>query len=387
MSTYRDDREALRGRVDLLEEELAASQSALEESRKLAGGQRVEELERRMAEARKVIDGLQGELDALRPKPRRYAGPAVALAMAGAVMVTSAGAVGFLLLRRVAPPPVPPARRVTPPLVVAPPPVPPAPTSTAATPKPMRYATAVWSAKVTGSTGAAPPVGTPCAIEAKLHGDGATLGVEALDVRCGGKSLYSSSDPLEGVSMRSSRAAEEPAAGGAQVYAALRWEDKGTRSGARTQISLDAGRRAAAVWTDTVPAFHADLAVDPRSAPVTGTALVDGTPRALRAALSVTSVTGPAPVKRGAACALFAVPAKDKCPIRVECGAVVLYGASESVAPCTLEAGTITGAHDPEISVVDGDPSLSLEVGDKHVRVADGEGPKAWTVDLAWAGE
>lgn len=383
MSSYRDDREALRGRVETLEEDLATSQRALQESQKMADGTRVEELERRMGEARRVLDGLQHELDALRPKPALR--PNLALSIVGGACALAMIAGAMALLAR----PKPSAKSQT--VTIAPtgaaktpaalpPPVPaPSPAKPAA---PLRKSHATWTGRVTHATGAAPAVGTRCVLDATLAGNGDSLDVTGLEVLCGDRPLYRSRDALEGISMQSSGVDEEPGPPAGPVYAALRWDDKGTRTGARSQVSVTSSRRAAAVWSDTAPAFHVDLAIEPKSAPVPGPALLDGTARALRTGLIASAVTGPAPVKKGAACSLVVVPAKQKCPARIDCGSVVLYGADGSIAPCTLEDGRVVRASDPEGTSVDRDPALSLEVADKHARVSDGDGQAAWSVEL-----
>ncbi len=378
MSNYRDDRDALHGRVQTLEEELAATHKELEESRRLADGTRVDELEQRMGDARRVIEGMQRELEALRPK-RREMPSGVPIAV-GAIGVVFLGAVGLVALRSRPRPLPPPPGAPTQPVLATPTRVTPAPPTAPAPPR--RTEVARFAAKVSRATGAAPAVGSTCTIEAKVGGNGASLGVDELEVVCGETTLYRSTDPLEGVSMSSSNVEEEPAPGGAQVYAALLWEDKGARSGARAQVSIASHKRAASVWTDSAPSFHVDLVVEPRSAPVAGPALHDGTNLALRTSAVASAVTGPAPVKKGASCTVFAVPAAPKCPLRIECGGVTVYGAAGSIAPCTLEDGLVVTASDPEGTAVDRDPAMSLDVRERHARVWDGEGPRAWSVDL-----
>lgn len=383
MSSYRDDRDALRGRVQTLEEDLATSQKALQESQKMADGSRVEELERRMGDARRIIDGLQHELDGLRPKPVPRSNLALPIVGGACAIAMIAGATALMVR------PKPSARSRT--VVAAQTPAaetpvtPPAPLSPPSPVKPVlpqRKSIATWTAKVTNATGAAIAVGTRCVLNATLAGNGESLDVAGLEALCGDKPIYRSADALNGVSMQSSGVDEEPGPAGGLVYASLRWEDKGTRTGARSQISVTSSRRAAAVWSDTAPAFHVDLAIEPKSAPVPGPAMLEGTARALRTALVASAVTGPAPVKKGASCAIFVVPSKQKCPVRIDCGSVVLYGAEGSISPCTLEDGLVVRASDPEVTSVDRDPALSLDVADKHARVWDGDGPTAWSVEL-----
>ncbi|KYF67607.1 hypothetical protein BE11_09680, partial [Sorangium cellulosum] len=94
---YRDERDALRGRVDSLEEQLAAARKQLDDHRDDDRAARVEQLERQMADARRVLDQLGRELDAVRGRPRRSLFAPVLAMIAG---LGICGAVlGHVLLR------------------------------------------------------------------------------------------------------------------------------------------------------------------------------------------------------------------------------------------------------------------------------------------------
>jgi hypothetical protein len=380
MSNYRDDRDALRDRVRSLEEEVETSHRELEEQRRVADGTRVAELEARMAEARRVIDGLQREVDAIRPQRR---GPTLAYVIAGGAVTLVAGMGAFLVLVRSTPRPPPPPFESPAPVVVATAVTPPAAPTPA--PRPRRSETARFGAKVRSSTGAAPGPGAKCSVEAKVAGDGDSLSVTALDVVCGSVALYRSSDPINGVSMSTTSVEEELGASSGVVYTALRWDDKGERTGARGQISLASAHRAATIWRDSVPTFKVALEIDAASAPVASPPLLDGTRLALRTGLVVGSTTGQAPVKKGASCNLVATPSSAKCPVRIACGSTVLYGETGSVAPCTLDDGRVATVNDPEVTKLDGDPALAVDVRGRHAKVSDGEGDAGWSVDLDFA--
>ena len=139
-------------------------------------------------------------------------------------------------------------RIVTPPPIATPPIVPPTEPSFSPEPPPAPVATtARWSARVTRATGRAPAAGTPCRIEAALTRSGGSIKVTAVAVRCGNARVYDSDDALEGMSMQSSgaeeRGGERP---GTSVYA-LQYHDTGTRSGTRSQASIDTLAGSAAV--------------------------------------------------------------------------------------------------------------------------------------------
>ncbi|WP_437306545.1 hypothetical protein [Sorangium sp. So ce388] len=273
---YRDERDALRGRVDSLQEQLATAKRALEDQRDDDRTERVAQLERQMAEARRVLDQLGRELDQVRGRPRRSLFVPVLAIIAGLGICSSVAA--YLLVR---PAPKAAAGAVPYPVVVpipAPVPVDPAPEPAPATPAPevpARTATATWKATVTRATGLPLAAGATCTVEAQLEGSGNKIRVPALQIVCGGKPIYSSSDPLNGMSMFSSGVAEgSGAAPGTHVYA-ISYEDKGDRTGERAEVSLDSTRRVGAVWRDSAPAYRVELKLPHQSAPVKGEPLLD----------------------------------------------------------------------------------------------------------------
>ncbi|HTN82842.1 MAG TPA: hypothetical protein VL242_04135, partial [Sorangium sp.] len=130
----RDERDALRGRVDSLEEQLATARKELQDHRDDDRAARVEQLERQMEDARRTLDQLGRELDAVRGRPRRsLAVPILALLAGLGICATVAG----YALRG----PAPGATDGVPGPVPAPPPEPvPAPSALAPEPAPSALA-------------------------------------------------------------------------------------------------------------------------------------------------------------------------------------------------------------------------------------------------------
>ncbi|XYI02690.1 hypothetical protein ACMHYB_24235 [Sorangium sp. So ce1128] len=386
---YRDERDALRGRVDSLEEQLATARKELQDHRDDDRAARVEQLERQMEDARRVLDQLGRELDAVRGRPRRSLAVPILAVLAGlGICAMVAGHV----LRGPAPGttdgvpgPVPalPPEPVPAPSALAPEPAP-APAAPAPE-RPLRRATATWKAAVARATGLPLAAGAPCTVEAELASSGDDIRVPSLQVLCGGKPIYRSSDPLNGMSMFSSGVEEDSGSEpGTHVYA-LSYQDKGSRAGERAEVSLDSVRRAGAVWRDSAPAYRVELTLAYQSPPVAGEPLLDATRRALRRSARVTESTGPSPVKAGARCALQVspLPRGGKCLTRLACGGRMLYGAGTTgVSECTVEGDHVVRVHDGNTTQDGGDPALDLDLATGRVTVRDDEKRGAWTVGV-----
>lgn len=272
---YRDEREALRGRVENLEQDLHEAKRELDVARSDDRKGRIARVEQQAAEARRLLAQLDGELAALKGEQARRWRPVVAR-VAITLLVGVGVIVGVMLLVL-----VPRSRPSAPVLVVAQAPevaVVAARPSPPAPPKPSRRASASFAARVTRATGAAPSPGTACTVDALIEAAGGGVDVAELTVTCGDKTLYRSTEPLEGMSMNSSGAqelaGEEP---GVQVYA-VAYDDKGARTGSRNEVSVDTSAGVGAVWRTSVPSFHVDFSVAERSAPVRGGPLASGAP-------------------------------------------------------------------------------------------------------------
>lgn len=383
---YRDERDALRGRVENLEQDLAGAREELSRAQEGDKQKRIEDLERKMADARRVLDELDGELVKLRGRPERR-GPGLFLAVGAGFALL--GIVGAYLLVSVRPAP-----RVAP--VLPAPALPaedaPRPVATVAPARedapPAREVTrasARWAAKVSRATGLALAHGSSCVIEARLEGAGDKIGVPGLTVTCGDRALYDSADPLNGMSSSGSgvreRAGEER---GSQRYV-LAYDDQGTRTGKRSQVSIDTSKRLAAVWSDSVPAYRVELDVPLESEAVKGRALLAATDWTLRRGAVVKAVSGQSPVRVGARCDLRVSPLArgGQCQTRLRCGASVVYGAGESgYAECAVEGNAVVRVTDPDTTPNGGDPKIDVDVAAGTVTVADEIGAVKWSADL-----
>ncbi|WP_437975728.1 hypothetical protein WMF11_49235 [Sorangium sp. So ce295] len=389
---YRDERDALRGRVDSLEEQLAAARKELAEHRDDDRAARVEQIERQMAEARRVLDQLGRELAAVRGRPKRSSAVPLLVTMAGVGLCAMIAS--YLLARPAretmaivqqpalpppAPPPPEPPAPVPEPAQAPPQPAPPARQA------PSRTATATWKAAVTRATGLPLAAGATCTVEAELASSGDDIRVPALRVLCGGKPIYRSSDPLNGMSMFSSGVEEDSGPEPGTYAYALSYQDKGSRAGERAEVSLDSIRKAGAVWRDSAPAYRVELMLAYQSLPVAGEALLDATRQALRRSARVTESTGPSPVKVGQRCALLVspLPRGGKCLTRLACAGRMLYGAGTTgVSECTVEGDKVVRVHDGNTTPNGGDPAFELDAATGRITVKDEVGGAAWTVGV-----
>lgn len=272
---YRDERDALRGRIEGLEQDLHDARRVQQDD--AAKRARIEQIEARMRETEANLRAMRSELVALgaKPQPKKNLVP-VFIGMGAAVLVTAMAAVFFV--RAPAPPP-PPILRVPPvvePAQVAAP-LPEIPTDDPLPlkpPAPPRQTKAQWIGKVTRIQGLAGGPGAPCIVDATLEGGDNDGRVSELSVKCSGKFVYQSTDKLEGMSMLGYGMAEEPGKeAGTHAYA-VKYSDTGARSGPRTQISLDTTHGQGAVWSEVVPIFRVEFSVPTLSTAVKGEALL-----------------------------------------------------------------------------------------------------------------
>lgn len=393
---YRDERDALRARVESLEGALATAQAELE---------RMRATEASLDASRREIARLRAEVERLRPtqKPPQNRGLGLLIGAGIAVMLAAFGA-SFALRGRDAPSPSPPATSEWPlpaPVTAVPwtkqpepTPEPPEPPRAATPPRPAaaRTANAEWTATITRSQGAAPPVGTSCKVSASLAGDGSQAGVGELEVSCGTKFLYRSTDEFSGMSSTASDVTEGPGEGAGTLVHTIMFQDQGTRSGARSQISLDSGQQTAAVWSDNVPTFRVELRLSRWSQERTGEPLIDAENRRERLTETVvrtgtvTKVEGAPPAGAGAACTVDVSPASSgpsNCRVRVRCGGKLLYGDGQSgYNQCTLKNGRVGRLVDGKTT--DGDPALDMDLAENTVIVSD-DGDPSWKVTVGLA--
>ncbi|XYH97842.1 hypothetical protein ACMHYB_60505 [Sorangium sp. So ce1128] len=392
---YRDERDALRGRVDSLQEQLATAKRELEDQRDDDRAARVAQLERQMAGAQRVLDQLGRELDEVRGRRRRSLVAPVLAMTAGLVICSTV--IGSLLLKPASegtvdavplPVVVPTPAPVPMDPVLEPAQPPPAP-ATPAPERPSRTATATWKATVTRATGLPLAAGAACTVEAQLASSGDDVRVPALQILCGGTPIYRSSDSLNGMSMFSSGVQEDPGSAPDTYVYAISYEDKGSRAGERAEVSLHSIRKAGAVWRDSAPAYRVELALPYQSAPVKGEPLLDATGKALRRSARVTEATGPSPVKVGAKCTLRVTPLRspgNQCITRLECGGHMLYGAGTTgVSECTVEKNEIVrvrDGHGEKTRLGGGGPAFDLDLATGRVTVRGEVARGTWTASV-----
>jgi hypothetical protein len=133
-------------------------------------------------------------------------------------------------------------------------------------PRPDRFAAAPsenaiavrWSAKVKKAAGRSKR-GVKCEIVG--HVDDDADAVRPLEVRCKGDVLYSSTQKFSGMANMSTGATVVTAKDGSPRWH-LRYNDTGARSN-RAQIRLDSAARIGRVWSDELPPWDVELAIDP----------------------------------------------------------------------------------------------------------------------------
>lgn len=275
---YRDERDALRGRIEGLEQDLQeARQEQLDDAAKR---ERIEQIEARMRETEATMQAMRTELSALGgpPKAPRQNNKNVALFAGMGVTFLVAAVAAVFLVGAPAPPPPPVISGPHDDTTQAVPPIPPVPeipaTEAEQPPTPARQVNATWTGKITKVTGLAAAPGAPCIVDATLENAGAKQRVAHLSVKCADKVVFDSSDKLEGMSMNSAGMAEAPGKEAGTFAYAVGYTDQGTRNGPRTQITLDTTHGQGIVWSDAIPVFRVEFSVPELSAPVKGEALL-----------------------------------------------------------------------------------------------------------------
>jgi hypothetical protein len=240
--------------------------------------------------------------------------------------------------------------------------------ATAAPAPPAPKLSLAWNGKVSRAQGSALKKGARCAV--KLQAEGPKI--QWLTATCGDERLYDSRTPLNGMSMSSSALGEAPHADhpGSYGYAVL-FNDTGQRTG-RAQIQLDTTHGQASVFSDAIPQFRVDIAIDTVSEPRTGEPIYRTPKHAASVALDlrVASATGAAPIKSGQACRLelkFAnsLPGVSMCSASVTCGKTWVYGKKTQAGfvVCTLDAaGSPLGGSDKQPPSADKTPELEVDV-------------------------
>jgi hypothetical protein len=383
---FRDDREVLKQRANDLERELAEANDKLEAQKGEAD--RVKKLEDELAEARGMLNRIEAKL----PKQQDKNGGKVAIAIFGVIGVGLAVAVA---MRGSTAPPPPPSSNGDPllePTVVSPPaPRPVASVVETAQPAPREAPVAEvkahWTGKAKRVTGAAVKVGSPCAVDAVLRASDK----HEVTISCG-EVLYRSTDALSGESMMSSRVGEYAAEKPGHARAALAWDDIGTRTGPRTQASLDSQAHTASAWSETVPSFRVDIEIPTLSDAYEGAfqrlhsfdalAFKAGIERGVK----VIKTKGGAPIQAGALCRARLSPNwgdRHNCRVLLWCGNHELYGSGTTgFTRCEVAEGKPTAFRDESL---DGDPMLTWEIAKGTIALTDGEGNNQWSADFSVA--
>lgn len=259
-------------------------------------------------------------------------------------------------------------------------------------PRPTRHVELSFPAKVKTVTGKALRRGARCTIQAGLDSDGATLDAE-VDVTCGDEVLYRWADPLgSGMQMRDCSVGETPGPGGSFLHR-LTCSDLGARTG-RPQLSLDTEGRSAVVWSEGAPSFRVELTVSgdgrtpgpPLAMQDEGGAAADSF-AAVEKVARVASVTGTAPVARGASCRIRVEPRAggQNCRAELRCGTTALYGnrSSNGFNHCVVEDGSFVRVVDDRTTSQGGDPRLTFDLPARRLVVGDDDPMWEATLTLA----
>ncbi len=376
---FRDDRDAQKQKAEELQRALTAAEAELAAGREQA--ERTRELERELAAAKAHLARIEERLPA--PKPSRRA---VWLAVATVGVAGTAGA--FLLARSPAPSPehapvaVQPIAVAAPTPLVTTKPVTPIPT-VHATPEgpipPMRETTAIWRAKVKSATGLPLAVGSACEVESIW---GNRRGREVV-VRCGKEVLYRSTDKLEGMAQMGHDFIERIGDAPSTARGTLTWNDVGSRSGPRTQASIDTGVSSAAAWRETAPAFRVELTVAPLSDPYPYDDSTLAFSERIKQKAKVEKVQGKAPVRPGASCDVRLTPEIDEkltCRALVKCGAQIVYGGPYlGLSTCETKDGKPTRFAD---EAHDGDPVLRWDIPAGKLELVVQKDGSEWSAEL-----
>ncbi len=356
---YRNERDALRGRVERLEQDLEQAQRELAEARRIAGeaaaegsraeAERLAGLEAAMPEAEALIYRLRRELAAVElmhrerqatvqdpkavggeapePSPPRAArrrwsallALAVVPAMAGGALLAQRYRVhereqreqeqrnlqtcqnAFACCLRNKEPgdpdctwavthcddylsehdcseprprsraaPVPPTAQPTPPpRTVAP------EQASVRRPSLGQVRHAVWSGRVTRTTGSAPPPGSRCIVEAELQSASIGIRLTDLTVTCGGKKLYWTEGELARASGTNGIVLEQAGRTPGTFVYGLHYEEAGFSTGQSGLVAINTALGLGAVWRDTLPAFRVELSLAKSSEPVAGEPFAD----------------------------------------------------------------------------------------------------------------
>lgn len=373
MSSYRDDREALRARSNALEKDVEAKQKEIDELRAAGPPQeQLDKLAKDLSDAQREVARLRAQYQKKPPSnaPRvALLGLVLAGVGAGAYFATRSSKTEAVATPKAPGDPLGTAARPAPlapredPSVDAPKPAPP--------PKPPpRQLAATWSAKVKRAKGSDVKVGAACKISAALVEDERRLYATGVSVKCGETSLYTDRDKFNGMSNMTSTVYEEPSAAG--FVRALVYGDKGARTGKKLFV-LDTRARTARLWDEEAAPTEIELDVEMFDAP-SEVAIDSRSPRRCTRTDGrgrVKSAEGRKDVPVGAACVVRTTPEDLECKVTVKCGAVALYDGGYA----QVRDGVVV---DDQPTPDGGDPKVRID--GLHVSLSD-EGPD-WKVEI-----
>lgn len=257
---------------------------------------------------------------------------------------------------------------------------------------PAQSATLLWHGDVASVHGRGPPRGAACSLRAEVSRRGEQLAVNGVQLMCGVKKLYDSSDELNGMSSLSYAVTEAPALRrpGALRYA-LRYLDQGARTGERAQIALDTRAHEATVVNEAPPASRILVRLEEFSVPREGARLAPPHGNPFEGTIDrnsvVTAVRGAAPVKPGDTCVLHIEPdalGPHNCRSRITCNGAVIYGDGEGgYNDCVLRGGKPVGFLDKDLSNVDGDARADVDLVSGRASVSDRKPEGRYRVELS----
>ena len=380
---FRDDREALRSKAQVLEadvqdlrEELARARAAL-----AAHEEKDESDQAELARLRAEVTRLDPEKEVPSPTPDVTTQHRSAI-LAGVFVFAAGIAVLFLAWQAshgekpVENAPSPPTPRHLPPPAPSPgrAPIAPGPLDV------MRFGAVVASAE-----GSSLSAGDACVIEAEVS---ASHEVGRVWVWCDDLLYDSTMSGGTEMTAHESHVNALELELGRYVYT-LSVQDTGMRTGPRPQIAIDTGSSTTRVWRDdTATPLDVRLFVEDRSAPVSlasaseasrASGLVEVRARAVPRHARGSRTGGPCDLR---------VHAEERgqpdCRVLLRCPSGMLYGgATLGYGSCEYDAApTPAGFRDDQTSAIDGDPWLDLRVNEGLLTIRDDVDGVAWQEEL-----
>lgn len=388
---YRDDREALRARAEMLESDLEERERELDglreelrrqEEKDEGDEQEIARLRAQLAELQQTTDLAVTAAAAERSRRARPVSDGGAGGRAWLAYLPFAGLVIFIVFRlwvglhddKVDSDMARATHRGLGPSAVA------SPAATAETPATIDVAS--FGAVVVSDTGFGVPPGAGCLLEAAIA---AGPSVQSMRLSCGEVLYERDAKSSGGVTA----VADSVMRGGSPVYSITWFDEAGTAPGT-LHFDLDPRRSTATLTRDDATLV---LAVDdwssapPLDAPDSGDEFDPQGP-SFRLHARRTSSDGPGPEVPSAGCELVARPKPAaghlNCRIRLRCGENFLYGAGNSgFNECAFEDGLVVAANDEGLTRDDTDPIMLLRRDEGYVKLEDSTPRGRWHLRFA----